>query len=141
MVSARTRAQQSPNQLFGYAFGAVYVLVGLVGFAVTPGVGFAATQGKNLIIFGVNPLHNLVHIAVGILLFGAAAAGASSSRAINLTVGTVYLLLGIVGFFAVNHSYNILALNVPDNFLHLATAVGALGVGLFFGRRAAMATA
>lgn len=141
MVNARTRAQQSPNQLFGYAFGAVYVLVGLVGFAVTPAVGLAATQGKNLIIFGVNPLHNLVHILVGILLFGAAAAGASSSRAINLTVGTIYLLLGIVGFFAINHSYNILALNVPDNFLHLATAVGALGVGLFFGRRAALATA
>ncbi|HEY6537577.1 MAG TPA: DUF4383 domain-containing protein [Candidatus Dormibacteraeota bacterium] len=132
---------QTPNQLFGYVFGAVYIVVGLVGFAVTPGVGFAATQGKNLIVFGVNPLHNLVHILVGLLLLAAAAAGARSARAVNLIVGTVYLLLGIVGWFAIGNSFNILALNVPDNFLHLATAVGALGVGLFFGRRAVTATA
>lgn len=141
MVNARTRVTQTPNQLFGYVFGAVYVLVGLVGFAVTPGVGFAATHGKNLIIFGLNPLHNLVHIAVGILLFGAAASGARNSRAVNLIVGAVYLLLGIVGWFAIGNSFNILALNAPDNFLHLVTAVGALGVGLFFGRRALTATA
>lgn len=141
MVNTRTRVAQTPNQLFGYVFGAVYIVVGLVGFAVTPGVGFAATQGKNLIVFGVNPLHNLVHILVGLLLLAAAAAGARSARAVNLIVGTVYLLLGIVGWFAIGNSFNILALNVPDNFLHLATAVGALGVGLFFGRRAVTATA
>jgi len=58
----------SINRTFGYVFGGTYVLVGLVGFAVTGGIGFAASQGKNLIFFGVNPLHNLVHIAVGALL-------------------------------------------------------------------------
>lgn len=63
----------SLNQLFGYGFGAVYLLVGLV--------GFAATHGKDLIFFGLNPLHNLVHIAVGILLLDGGAAG-------NLTVGS-----------------------------------------------------
>lgn len=134
-MDTRSRANWTPNQWFGYVFGAVYVLVGLVGFAVTPGVGFAATHGKDLIIFGVNPLHNLIHVAVGILLLGGAASGTMASRGVNLTVGTVYLLLGIAGFFLINNSANILALNEPDNFLHLVTAVGALGVGVFLSKR------
>ena len=45
----------SNNQRFGYLFGAVYILVGLVGFLVTPHVSFAANEGKNLLFFGVNP--------------------------------------------------------------------------------------
>ena len=44
-------------------------------------------------------------------------------------MGAVYLLLGIVGFFLTGPA-NILALNVPDHFLHLASAVVLLGVGL-----------
>ena len=40
------------------------------------------------------------------------------------------MLLGIVGFFLVDTPANILALNVPDHFLHLASAVVLLGVGL-----------
>ena len=49
---------------------------------------------------------------------------------VNTTVGAVYLLLGIVGFFLTGTAANILALNVPDHFLHLASAVVLLGVGL-----------
>jgi hypothetical protein len=42
----------------------------------------------------------------------------------------VYLLLGIVGFFLVGTGANILALNTPDHFLHLVSAIVLLGVGL-----------
>lgn len=118
------------NQQFGYAFGVVYLLVGLVGFAVTGSVDFAATSGKDLIFFELNPLHNIVHIAVGVLLAGGAASGAKASKSVNLLVGVVYLLVGLVGFALVGSSANIVALNHPDNFLHLATAALALAVGL-----------
>jgi hypothetical protein len=118
------------NQRFGYVFGAVYMVVGVVGFAVTSGVGFAANPGKNLIIFGLNPLHNIVHILVGALLVLGAAGGAKSSKAINILVGAVYLVIGILGFFILKSSINILAINTPDNFLHLVTAVLALAIGL-----------
>lgn len=116
------------NQRFGYGFGAVYVLVGLVGFGVTGGVDFAASRGDDLIVFEVNPLHNLVHIAVGGLLILGASGGARASRGVNGLVGATYLLVGIVGLFMVGESWNFLALNHPDNALHFATAVLALGL-------------
>lgn len=121
---------RSSNQLFGAVFGAVYLLVGLVGFAVTSGVGFADEAGKNLVIFGVNPLHNIVHIAVGALLLGSSRAGEALSRQANLLVGGVYLVVGLVGFVLIGGAANIIALNLADNFLHLATAAVALSVGL-----------
>jgi hypothetical protein len=120
----------SYNQLFGFLFGAVYVVVGVVGFAITSGLGFAAHPGKELIIFSVNPLHNVVHIAVGGLLILGAALGFGVSRAVNGLVGAVYFLVGVLGLFVINSSANILAINHPDNGLHLATALLALVVAL-----------
>ncbi|WP_150957959.1 DUF4383 domain-containing protein [Microbacterium testaceum] len=121
----------SPNRLVATVFGAVYLLVGLLGFAVTGGVGFIATQGGLLLgIFEVNPLHNIAHLLIGGALLVAGLANARAAKGVNTTVGAVYLLLGIVGFFLVGTAANILALNVPDHFLHLASAVVLLGVGL-----------
>jgi hypothetical protein len=119
----------SNNQRFGYLFGAVYILVGLVGFLVTPHVSFAATEGMNLLFFGINPLHNLIHLAVGGLFIAGAAAGAVWSWKVNMLIGGVYLAVGAIGLFAVGSSFNILALNHPDNALHIATAVLGLAIG------------
>ena len=119
----------SPNRLLGTVFGAVYVLVGLLGFAVTGGIGFIATEGGLLLgIFAVNPLHNVAHLLIGAALLIAGLSNVSAAKAVNSTVGAVYLLLGIVGFFIVGSALNILALNT-DHFLHLASATVLLGVG------------
>jgi len=120
----------SPNRLVATIFGAVYLLVGLLGFAVTGGVGFISNEGGLLLgIFEVNPLHNIAHLLIGAALLVAGLANARAAKGVNITVGAVYLLLGIVGFFLMGPA-NILALNVPDHFLHLASAVVLLGVGL-----------
>lgn len=122
---------RSPNRLVATIFGAVYILVGLLGFAVTAGVGFLATEGGDLLgIFEVNPLHNIVHLLIGAALLIGGLSSVSAAKAVNTTVGAVYLLLGIVGFFIADSTLNILALNTADHFLHLATAVLLLGVGL-----------
>lgn len=121
----------SPNRLVGTAFGAVYVLVGLLGFAVTGGVGFIATEGGLLLgIFEVNPLHNIAHLLIGAALLIAGVSNARAAKTANTTVGAVYLLLGVVGFFIAGSALNILALNTADHFLHLASAIVLLGVGL-----------
>ena len=125
------------NQKVGLVFGAVYVLVGLIGFAVTGGVGFAEAEGGLLLgIFEVNPLHNLVHLAVGVALAGAAAAGAGASKGVNLAVGAVYALVGVLGFFIGGTSANILALNSADHLLHLASAGLLIAVAMGAGERA-----
>lgn len=118
----------SINRMFGYGFGAVYALVGAAGFAVTGGLPFAGTEGNRLLLFAVNPLHNIVHLAVGGLLIGGALAGDRWSRRINATVGVVYLLVGVVGLFLVGSGLNILSLNHEDNVLHFTTAVVAIAL-------------
>ena len=123
--------RSSPNRLVATIFGAVYVLVGLLGFAVTGGVGFLATEGGLLLgIFMVNPLHNIAHLLIGVALLIAGLASARAAKTVNIIIGATYLLLGIVGFFLVGTALNILALNTFDHFLHLASAIVLLGVGL-----------
>ncbi|UJP10876.1 DUF4383 domain-containing protein [Microbacterium sp. KUDC0406] len=121
----------SPNRLIAVIFGAVYVVVGLLGFAVTGGVSFLATEGGLLLgIFMVNPLHNVAHLLIGAALVIAGLVSTKAAKATNVVVGAAYLLLGIAGFFLVGTAANILALNTFDHFLHLASALLLLAVGL-----------
>lgn len=120
----------SPNRLLATIFGAVYLVVGLLGFFVTSGVGFFATEGRNLIIFEVNPLHNIIHLAIGAALLIAGLGSTMAAKATNTTVGAVYLLVGILGLFLTTSALNIIALNGADNVLHLASALVLLAVGL-----------
>lgn len=121
---------KSLNQLAGYMLGGVYLVVGAVGFAVTGGLGLAETSGRHLLFFEINPLHNVVHLGVGALLGGAAIAGARLSRTANTLVGGVYLAVGLAGLFLTASDLNILAVNHPDNGLHLASAALLLALGL-----------
>lgn len=123
--------RSSPNRLIATVFGAVYLLVGVLGFTVTGGVGFFATEGGLLLgIFEVNPLHNIAHLLIGAALLVAGIVSTVAARTVNVIVGAAYLLLGIVGFFLAGSALNVLALNTFDHFLHLASAVVLLGVGL-----------
>jgi len=121
----------SPNRLLGVVFGAVYVLVGLLGFTVTAGVGFIDTSGGLLLgLFEVNILHNVAHLLIGAALLIAGLSSVPAARSLNTTVGAVYLVLGIVGLFLVGSTFNILAINAADNVLHFASAAVLLAVGL-----------
>ncbi|HVL82553.1 MAG TPA: DUF4383 domain-containing protein [Actinomycetota bacterium] len=117
-------------RLVGTVFGAIYVVVGLAGFLVTSGIGFAERTGATLIAFDVNPLHNLVHLGIGVALIVAAKAGTSPARVMNTVVGGTYLLVGLAGLVIMDGSLNILALNQADNALHLASAAVLLAAGL-----------
>jgi hypothetical protein len=121
--------QIMPVQRFAQVFGAVYVLVGLLGFAFTGFANFAGTSDDKLLLFGVNPLHNIIHLAVGALWL-ASSRSESSARAVSILIGAVYLVVGILGLFINGSSdLNLLNLNQPDNALHLASAA----LGLYFG--------
>jgi hypothetical protein len=123
--------RNSPNRIVGVVFGAVYLLVGLLGFAYTGGVSFIATEGGLLLgIFEVNPLHNIAHLLIGAALLIGGLKSVRAAKSVNVVVGAAYLLLGIVGFFLVNTPANILALNTPDHFLHLASAIVLLATGI-----------
>jgi len=133
--------KKSPNRLLGTVFGAVYILVGLLGFTVTNGVGFFATEGGLLLgLFEVNIFHNVAHILIGAALLLAGLSNVKAARAVNSTIGFAYLALGFAGLLLVGSAFNILALNAADNVLHFASAVVLLAVGLGADKRATHAT-
>ncbi|CAN5123424.1 DUF4383 domain-containing protein [soil metagenome] len=121
----------SPNRLLGVIFGAAYVLIGVLGFTVTSGVSFFATEGGLLLgLFEVNVFHNVAHILIGAALLIAGLSAMRAAKTVNSIVGAAYLLLGLAGLFLVGTALNILALNVADNVLHFASAAVLLAVGL-----------
>ena len=87
------------------------------------------------------PSDSVAHLLIGAALLIAGLRGVRPAKIVNITIGAAYLLLGVVGFFLVGTPANILALNAPDHFLHLASAIVLLGVGLAAERTSQVATA
>ena len=122
---------KSPNRLLGVVFGAVYILVGILGFTVTAGVGLFDTAGGLLLgIFEVNVFHNVAHLLIGAALLIAGLSSVKAAKMTNTVVGAAYLILGVAGLIIIGGPLNILALNGADNVLHFASAAVLLAVGL-----------
>ena len=122
--------ENSPNRIVAVIAGAIFVLIGLLGFFVTSSVAFVSTQGALFLGFEVNPLHNIVHILLGGILLYAGMRSVNLSKRVNTSVGAIFLIVGIIGLFVTNTEMNILALNTADNILHFVAAVLLLAVGL-----------
>jgi hypothetical protein len=122
-------AGKTPAQMFALVFGVVYLAVGIVGFAVTGFDEFATKSfDEKLILFPLNPLHNIGHIAVGALWLGGSRAHASA-KMVNMLIGVVYLLVFVLGLLGVLKFLAIKDAASADNYLHLATAVLAIYFG------------
>jgi hypothetical protein len=119
---------RTPVQIFSLVFGIVYVLAGLAGFLVTGFRGFAESAGQTLIVFGLNPLHNIVHLLIGAAWI-VASRSESSSRNVSLALGFALGLVAVLGFIGALRFLAIESLADPDNFLHLVTAALALYFG------------
>jgi hypothetical protein len=130
--SDTTRGRWSPAQRFALVFGVVYLLVGAVGFAVTGAHDFTGMHHHRLLVFAVNPLHNVIHLALGLVWAGSVARH-GWARAANLGIGVVLGLVTVVGFVGGMGVLGMSGLADPDNFLHLATAT----LSLYFGSAAA----
>jgi hypothetical protein len=111
--------------------GVVYTLIGVLGFFVTGFDNFAAETDEVLLGFEVNPLHNIVHLAVGVagLVMSRKLAAA---RTYGWLLAIVYGATFLYGLIAVgNPDINLLSLNQADNFLHLGSALLGLLIALF----------
>jgi len=122
----------TPAQRFALLFGLVYLAVGVAGFAVTGFSDFAGMHHDKLLVFSVNPAHNLIHLAMG-LAWLAAAPHHRPAKAANLCFGVVLGLVTVLGLFDGMGILGMSGLADPDNFLHLATAT----LALYFGSLAA----
>jgi hypothetical protein len=118
-------------EVLALAFGAVYLLVGIIGFFVTGFDNFAGNEQHEMLIglFMINPLHNIAHILVGIagLLLARTLAGA---RTYGWLLAGLYAALFVYGLIAVGKSWDFLNINAGDNVLHIATALVGLVIAL-----------
>jgi hypothetical protein len=117
-------------QLLALVFGAVYLLVGIVGFFVTGFDHFADnSQHEMLLFFMINPLHNIVHILIGVagLVLARTLAGA---RTYGWLLAVGYAAVFIYGLIAVGKDWDFLNINAADNVLHIATALIGLVIAL-----------
>lgn len=120
---------RSIAQKFAKVFGAVYVLVGVLGFVSA--AGGTSSQSPNLLlgIFGVTLAHNIAHLAIG----AAFLVGSYSPRSARITcvaIGAAYVLLGTVGLLEYRSVEELLNINQADNLLHFATGLLAIMFGL-----------
>lgn len=122
----------SPNRMVAMILGAVLVLIGILGFfpaLVWDGVTEEALLG----IFGVNMLHNWIHILTGaVLLIVAFVNNGEYARMTNMVLGWIYVAIAVLGFVAPGFMDGLINsaptfLN-PDAFLHLLIAAVLLGV-------------
>lgn len=142
MTTHRAGLARTPVQSAALVVGAVFLLVGVLGFI--PGVTtdydsmeFAEHHsGAELFgVFQVSILHNLVHLLFGIAGIAMSRA-ASTARAFLIGGGVVYLVLWLYGLIIDQDSgANFIPVNTADNWLHLALGLGMVVLGLLLGRR------
>ncbi|MEU3623654.1 hypothetical protein BS329_13565 [Amycolatopsis coloradensis] len=137
MTPTPTTVRRSPRQLFALVVGAVFLLVGVLGFI--PGVtsnydqimGAGHESGALLLgVFQVSILHNIVHLAFGVagLLMARKPGGA---KTFLVAGGVIYLVLWVYGLL-IDHgsTANFVPLNGADNWLHLGLGLGMIALGL-----------
>jgi len=117
--------------------GIAFLLVGIAGFI--PGITqnlndikFAGhdSDAQLLGVFKVSVLHNLVHLAYGVVGL-IAARRYKASRTYLIVGGIVYLALLVYGLIVdYQSSANFVPLNDADNWLHLGLGAGMIILGL-----------
>ena len=117
-------------QMLGLAIGAVYLLVGIVGFFITGFDDFFAHNTNETIVgFEINPFHNVVHILIGATGL-ALARTLSGARTYGWLLAVGYGAAFIYGLFAVDAEWDFLSINWADNWLHLVSALAGLAIAL-----------
>jgi hypothetical protein len=146
--AARTRGRPIDTdadrraRLFATIVGAAFVIVGIAGFVpgITTHVGdmkFAGHDSPSELfgVFQVSVLHNLVHLAFGVIGL-AAARWATTARTYLIVGGLVYLALVVFGVLTDNmDDANFVPVNTADDWLHLALGAGMILLGALTARR------
>jgi hypothetical protein len=118
--------RRTPAQWYCLLAGLSLLLAGVLGFisdsSFTTGDG---VQGDLFVGFEVNAIHNIVHIASGLLLL-AASPRRPAARAVALGFGAVYGLVAVIGIIDGEDVLGLIPINAADNVLHVALA--ALGI-------------
>ena len=111
-------------KLYAQVLGVVLTLVGILGFIP------ALVSNNNLLgIFAIDPVHNIIHLASGIVGLVAGFSGAGQYARLYAGIfGAVYGLVTVIGFIQGTTVLGLISVNTADNILHTAIAAASLGV-------------
>ncbi len=115
-------------------FGVLYVVIGVIGFAVTGFGNFLQNTDDFIFLSGlsVNPFHNVVHLAIGGFLLIMSRQATSTAEGACLGVGIFYVAAFVIG---VAGATNLTIIGMEgrgdlENVNHLINGVILLGLGL-----------
>lgn len=121
---------RTANRVTGLVVGAVFVVVGAAGLAVSLPSDFV---GPSVPLFGVlstNPLLGVLQTLLGAAVGAAAFVGQRASVRTNGVVGVVLLALGFAGLFLVGSDVNPIAASSTVNAFHFGASALLLLVAL-----------
>ena len=109
-------------------FGVVFFLIGVLGFV--PALAPKDDMGMPLLLglFMVGALHNVIHLASGVLALAASKSDAYAANYFRV-FGVVYALVAVVGFVQGDTVLGLIHVNLADNLLHLVIALASLYLG------------
>ncbi|MPR00530.1 DUF4383 domain-containing protein [Modestobacter sp. I12A-02628] len=123
-------------QILALVFGVVYTLIGIIGFFITGFGDFfgnhngaSATHMDTLLGFMINPMHNVVHILIGLVGI-ALSRSLAGARTYGWLLAVGYGAAFVYGLIAIGEDWDFLNLNTADNVLHIATALVGLAMAL-----------
>lgn len=139
--TGRATAVRTHVQKAAAAVGAVFLLVGVLGFVpgITSGydtMTFAGheSDAKLLGIFEVSVLHNIVHLLFGVAGL-ALARTRETARTFLVAGGGIYLVLWLYGLLVDKSSNaNFVPVNSADDWLHFLLGLGMVALGLVLAR-------
>jgi hypothetical protein len=113
--------------------GALYITIGIIGFFVTGFGNFVQQTPDKLIGFSINPMHNLVHLAIGAFLLFMCTRGSSAiAEGAVMGVGLFYITAFVIGVIAPDN-LTIISMNGAgdlENFNHIVNGILLLTIGL-----------
>jgi len=122
--------RRTPAQWYCLLAGISLLLAGIFGFISDSSFDTGdGVQGDLFLGFEVNAIHNLIHVASGLVLLVASPKRASA-RAVAIGFGLVYGLVAIIGLIDGEDVLGLIPINSADNLLHIALAVLGIITGL-----------
>lgn len=99
----------------------VFIAVGILGYVI---------ESPLLGLFQVDNVHNIIHLASGVVGLISLGMGYNAARLYLIIFGLVYGLVTLLGFVNNNDILGIIEVNQMDNYLHLCITACALFFGL-----------
>src|ERR671921_2973613 len=110
---ARSDAR-TPAQWYCLLAGLALLLAGVLGFISDSSFDTGdAVQGDSFLGFEVNAIHNLIHVASGLVLL-AASPRRASARAVAIGFGAVYGVVAIIGLIDGEDVLGLIPINSAD---------------------------